>query len=278
MARYKRDAPELSLLFLVPAAYIAAFSFSTWHGGLSLNLRYFVPVLLFTSILVSYGWRELVQLSGAPKWGHRAGAIVAAALVAVVAGVTPLSLLPIEVLETVLLPVPLLLRLALLVVLVAQWISPRIWRRALANGTVAGLVVAFAWAGTVAFTYDYPRAWAKRALLHEISSETAAFVPADSIVFVEFATPLSGLYELDRVRLAQATWDEFQGFRALLDFHLEAGRPVYGWFQPVTWEELDEDGLLSGLRAVPIHEVGWGGLAQIVKVTSAAADIGSQVE
>jgi hypothetical protein len=89
-----------------------------------------------------------------------------------------------------------------------------------------------------------------------------------------YATPLSGLYELDRVRLAQATWDEFQGFRALLDFHLEAGRPVYGWFQPVTWEELDEDGLLSGLRAVPIHEVGWGGLAQIVKVTSAAADIG----
>ena len=50
------------------------------------------------------------------------------------------------------------------------------------------------------------------------------------------------------------------------------------WFQPVTWDELDEDGLLSGLRAVPIHQVGWGHLAQIVKITSAAADIGSQVE
>jgi hypothetical protein len=47
-----KDSRSLILLFLIPLAYIGFYSYSGgWHGGMSLNLRYFVPILPFFSIL-----------------------------------------------------------------------------------------------------------------------------------------------------------------------------------------------------------------------------------
>ena len=146
----------------------------------------------------------------------------------------------------------------------------------MANASLAGLVVAFLWAGTIAFTYDYPRAWAVRAVRHQLSNEIARLVQPDSIAFVWYATALSGLYELDRVRLAQATWDGFEGFRPLLEFHLEAGRPVYGWFPVEQWEDMDENGRLAGLRTIPLHEAEGLRFARIVEQTSTLAEAGTR--
>jgi hypothetical protein len=166
----------------------------------------------------------------------------------------------------------------LLLLLLAHAISPRHWRIALANASLAGLVVSFVWAGTVAFTYDYPRAWAIRAARHALTNEIAALVSPDSIAFVWSATPLSGLYELDRVRLAQTTRDNFKGFRPLLDFHLEAGRPIYGWFQPELWDEMAENGHLAGLRTIPLHEAGGMRFARIVEHASSVAEAGERAD
>lgn len=271
MARLHKDAPQLSLLFLVPAGYVGAYSYFAWHGGLCLNLRYFVALLPFTSLLASYGWRELMRLPGSSNWGLTAGAVLALAPMAVLIGANAVGPPAIETFETLLLTAPLVLSAVILATLIGIWAAPEPWRPALAGSAVAGVLVAFAWAGTVAFTYDFPRAWAKRAILHQFSNEVADFVAPDSMVIAEFPTALAGLYELDRIRVAQGIWDETQSFRPLLDHHLAAGRPAYGWFQPETWDELQAAGLLSGLRTVPLHFVGLGQLARFVEVPPATA-------
>jgi hypothetical protein len=278
LLRSGKDAAALSLLLLVPATFIALYGYFAWHGGLVLNLRYFLPMLPFTSILAGYVWREIAGQSGPSPWGIRAGMLVAGALFVAGVIVAPLNGLSIAVLEPVLLTLPLVLGGGLLLLLLAHAISPRHWRIALANASLAGLVVSFVWAGTVAFTYDYPRAWAIRAARHALTNEIAALVSPDSIAFVWSATPLSGLYELDRVRLAQTTRDNFKGFRPLLDFHLEAGRPIYGWFQPELWDEMAENGHLAGLRTIPLHEAGGMRFARIVEHASSVAEAGERAD
>lgn len=201
--------------------------------------------------------------------------IVAGVLVVVSAVVVPLNGLSIEVLEPILLTLPLVLGGGLLLLLLASDVSPNRWRRALANASLGGLVVAFIWAGTIAFTYDYPRAWAVRAARYQLSNEIASLVKPDSIAFVWYATALSELDELDRVRLAQATWDQFEGFRSLLEFHLAAGRPVYGWFPSEQWKEMDEHGYLAGLRTIPLHDAEGLVFARIVERSSSTAQAGA---
>jgi hypothetical protein len=278
LLRSGKDAVALSLLMLVPATFIAFFGYFAWHGGHALNLRYFLPMLPFTSILACYVWREIAGQSGPSPWGIRAGMLVAGALVVAGVIVAPLNGLSIAVLEPVLLTLPLVLGGGLLLLFLAHAIAPHQWRIALANASLAGLVVSFVWAGTVAFTYDYPRAWAIRAARHALTNEIAALVSPDSIAFVWYATPLSGLYELDRVRLAQTTWDQFEGFRPLLDYHLEAGRPIYGWFQPELWDEMDENGHLAGLRTIPLHEADGLRFARIVGHAASVAEAGERAE
>jgi hypothetical protein len=190
--------------------------------------------------------------------------------------VTPLNGLSIAALEPVLLTLPLVLAGGLLLLFLARLVTPDHWRRTLANASLSGLVVAFIWAGTIAFTYDFPRAWAVRAARHEVSNKIAALVKADSMVFAWYATPLAGLYDLDRVRLAQTTLDQFEGFRPLLEFHLEAGRPVYGWYEPEQWAEMGRNGYLDGLRTIPLHEAEGMRFARIVEQDSSLAEAGAR--
>ena len=53
LIRDPRHRLAIAMLFQVPAGYIGFYSYFAWHGGISLNLRYFVPVLPFTSILTA---------------------------------------------------------------------------------------------------------------------------------------------------------------------------------------------------------------------------------
>jgi len=78
--------------------------------------------------------------------------------------------------------------------------------------------------------------------------------------------------------LAQTSWDQFEGFRSLLDYHLEAGRPIFGWFQPELWDAMDENGHLSGLRTIPLHEAESLRFARIVEHASSVAEAGEQAE
>ncbi len=82
-------------------------------------------MLPFTSILAGYVWREIAGQSGPSPWGIRAGMLVAGALVVAGVIVAPLNGLSIAVLEPVLLTLPLVLGGGLLLLLLAQAISPR---------------------------------------------------------------------------------------------------------------------------------------------------------
>ena len=68
----------LSMLFVATSVYFAvAYGYFAWTGGMSLNLRYFVPILPFTSILAAFAWREITDgLSDS----QRRNSIVAGAL------------------------------------------------------------------------------------------------------------------------------------------------------------------------------------------------------
>jgi len=90
-------------------------------------------------------------------------------------------------------------------------------------------------------------------------------VSPDSILFADFPDPLLGLFEKDRLRLAVPSYDNFEDFRPLIDFHLEEGRPVYASFSPETWQRVQEGGLLKSLDVLPLMEHQYGELAQIVR-------------
>ena len=83
---------------------------------------------------------------------------------------------------------------------------------------------------------------------------------------------------MERARLAQTTWDDFADFRPLLEFHMDAGRPVFGWFQAELWEEIEDKGYLAGLRAVPLHEVEGLRFARIVEQSPTVAAAGEPKE
>ncbi|MDJ0949735.1 MAG: glycosyltransferase family 39 protein [Alphaproteobacteria bacterium] len=259
-----RDARRLGLLFLVPASFWAVFSYFAWHGGHSLNLRYFVPTLPFVAILTAYGWREVMARTVAPALGLRLGLLLS---VLVVAGSTlpvHIQMRPISELEFILLTIPLCLACLLLALLLAQRLTSGRLARLAGTCAIAGLVLSFAWAGTVALTYDFPRALIKRSVTHRMSAEMASTISANSILFVEYATPFSGVYETDGIRLAQVTWDDFAGFRPLVDFHLGAGRPVYVLVGEESWDKARRGGLLDGLELVEISNMLGNPLMQLV--------------
>ncbi len=54
------------LLWLVIGAFVSFYALSRWHGGLSLNLRYFLPVAAPLSILAAFQLRAL-SAEGAPR-------------------------------------------------------------------------------------------------------------------------------------------------------------------------------------------------------------------
>src|SRR5262249_21764119 len=79
-----RDAARRRRLFAIGAAaatYVAVFSYFRWHGGLSFNLRYFLPALPFVAILAAEGLRRVASRC-APSWHalRRADVIVIGAL------------------------------------------------------------------------------------------------------------------------------------------------------------------------------------------------------
>ncbi len=260
----RRDTAALGLMFLTVGAFLGIFAYFAWHGGLSLNLRYLLPILPATSILAAYAWREILRAPG--TWSPRltmAGFLICLIIPFAVA-LTPFHRLPMSTGETVLLSMPLTLAIGIGVLLAAQVWSRGPLQTAASRTLAVALVAAFAWSGAVALAYDAPRAWLKRRVSVLVSAELATVLPREAAVFSEGTTPLAGLQEQAGIRLADVTRDDFASFPALLAFHLEAGRPVFGWFRPETWQAARDRGILSDVAAVERLEVAGRPLMQLV--------------
>lgn len=244
------------LLLPVPVAYLAAFSYFAWHGGLSLNLRYLVPILPFTSILAALALDELFAgLGRGARWAAIAAvAVVAAAGAALLAaGVFEA---PPQQQEPVILDVPLALAAAAFLagggIAALGERSGRFLRATAAAVSIAGM----AWAALATLAYDAPRARRVRAFHLEMARQVAPHVTADSILFASYPDPYFALIEIDRLRLAVPGRDGFADFRRLTDFHLAAGRPVYASLRPEIWRSLAREGVLEGLAAEPLRADG----------------------
>jgi hypothetical protein len=251
-ARGGAQRGQIALLSLVPAAFVATYASFSWHGGQCLNLRYFVPILPFTSILVAlvirglfldagdrartrawiYAWLTAALYWGLTRWGSGSPANA----------------------KLVYLAFPLCLSLITLVLALGELLRaramPRWWREGLRAAAVAGLV----WAGLVAFLYDYVGAAGMRDYTADLGRRASEVVEDDSILFVLYPDPFFGLIESDRVRLAIPLNDDFHDFRAVLAFHLAEQRPAYAVFPKWMWRSMQGAGHLDGLERQVLWE------------------------
>lgn len=240
---------RLAALCLVPGAYLAAFGYFTWDGGMGLNLRYLAPALPFVAILTAWALREL--------WGAGAGAAPwAAGWLAIFVYWTlgrrgdgsP------DAAEAAVLGVPLVLAAACAATALAFALRGERAGRALRAATGAAAAAALTWAALVAFVYDYPAARWLRGYNAGLSRLAAEVVRPDSIVFTTHPDPFCGLLAANRVRIALPRRDRFADFRPLVDFHLAEGRPVYGAFPPDLWAMLRRRAWLDGLEVETLRE------------------------
>lgn len=251
LGRRNADYPQLAMLFLMPVATAGFFAYVRDHGGLCLNLRFFVPVLPFTSILSAYALRDL-QL----RWGVRIGPITWAALAILTAmayflltAEFPTSL---NDLEFPLLGMPLLMAGFLLVLLIAGEFIKVEGVRLLQTTAWVLLIVAMVWSGMVAFFYDYPIQRQQRKTNYEVSGKVLPLIPPDSMFFTApFIDPFMRLIEKDRVRIGLPGQDKFKDFPKLVDFHLKSGRRVFAAFPVTFWDQL-KAGPLGPYTVTPV--------------------------
>ena len=238
----------VALLLPVPLAYVGAFSYFAWHGGLSLNLRYLVPVLPFLAVLGALGWREAAEGTPGGRAAGAAGALVATACFALL---MPRTWGPPAEQEGPLLDLP--LAIAAATALGAALLAVPRLRRAvpLRRAAAAAAGAGFAWAALVTFAYDAPRARAHRAANLEVAGQIAPWVDEGSLLLVPYPDPFFALIEIDGLRLAVPGRDRFEDFRALVDHHLDRGRPVFAALPLPVWRHLAATGRLDGLRAGP---------------------------
>ncbi len=263
----QKEAPiGLGCLYLVLLIYIGTFSFFAWHGGLSFNMRYFLPILPFTSILTAYAWKELTCKLNR-DW-IKSSTIGGFIIYIVFLSFLLFSIkyhLEIQKQEGFYLTLPLLLALSLFFMTTIYLAMGKKGGNVARGITTILLVTSLVWSGLVAFCYDFPRVFAIRSTFAKVSQEVFPVVAPDSILFADFPDPLLGLFEKDRLRLAVPSYDNFKDFRPLIDFHLDAGRSVYASFSPETWQLLHARGLLKSLEVLPILKHRYGQLAQIIK-------------
>lgn len=263
-----REAGRLAILFAVPLVYFAFYSQFSWHGGLSLNLRYLTVILPYTSILTAWALRR-PEL----RWRPRRGALIAgAASLALFYGLwrAGAGFDGIVGDELLVLTLPMALSGALLLALLLALRRSEgdrdntRSRRAVAILAVAALV----WAGLTAFAYDLPLARRTRRLHFETGQRAMQLVADDSLFFADFVDPFFLLIERHRVRIARPGLDRYRDMPRLAAHHLAAGRGVYGAFDPRIWEGL-AGGPLADFSIRPLWHAEAFVLAQIVPAEAA---------
>ncbi len=264
LLRGAKDGLSLGALLLTPAAFVAAYAYFAWDGGQSLNLRYFTPILPFTSVLAAFAWREITRDLPASRRrlaivvGGAAGALYGAFII-----IGPIALwgpMTIERQEIVFLTLPLVIAVLALAFVLAQMIKPGEAARSAAS---ASLAVALVWSGMVAFTHDYPQAYGVRKARGAFSQTLARVIQADSVVLTINPHLFYGLPDHLRVRIAQPWQDDFQGLRPLVEFYLDRGQAVYAWMTEAMEQTVRERRLFDAFAVVPLHEHRWGRFVQL---------------
>jgi len=263
IVRHEKESVPLIMLFLIPLFFISFYSYhNAWHGGMCLNLRYFFPILPFTSILSAYAWRELSSnLNG--QWGRIPLLLIF--LTSLLFLILYLFLPYIDQQEFYCLNLPLIISLLLTILLLGYTMFAKLNWHLVCRTTVAILFIAMVWSSFVAFLYDYPRARNHRQFNLNVLNTTAKVVSPNSILFTNWLDPFLGLIERGKIRIASPSRDNLNDFNALIEFHIQKGHSVYAVFQPTYWEYLRKKGLLDRYKVIPLEVLPHCILSQLKK-------------
>ena len=270
LVRGSENRGQLSFLLLIPAAFVFFYSYFFWYGVQQPNLRYFLPVLPFTSILCAYAWRALNQgLSN--RWALPQ-LIVVAAIVIIFLAFMVAGYLLVEgtsapaIRTTMFRVIPLVMFAVLLVLTLLVLLSDTKTRPWVRGATSLVLIGAFAWSGMTAYENDYLRAYILRAKRADLDEQLARVVEPNSIIFADTQNSFYRLQVEHRVRIAVPWYDAFGDFNALRRFHAEQGRATYLWLSEGMQAAIREHRLLKNLETVPVFDYpGRGSLIQVIE-------------
>lgn len=251
ITRRENESIQVIMLFLIPFVFVSFYSYRNgWHGGLCLNLRYFIPILPFTSILTAHAWRDLSK-SLDWRWGKFSF------LTCIITTSIFLFLYQwpatIHQEEFPFLTVPLLIALTLIIFLIGRIKFAKSNWHFVSRATLIALFTAMVWSGLVAYLYDYPLARRFRQYNFNVADNAAKIVSNNSILFTNDPEPFFGLVKKLRVRIAIPTNDNFSDFKELIAFHLQKGHSVYTAFNSPRWEDIQKRELLNSFNVTPIE-------------------------
>lgn len=243
---------KLGLISIVPLVYLAFFGTRGWHGGLSLNLRYFLPVLPGASLLVAISVVQLWHWSQGVSTLLRAACWLFAALLPVLifewrldqAVTSPTSL------EWLVLDAPLFIALAVLLTALTAAMKRTAGFACLASvATACGL----GWATMTALRHDYSRTHQQRELNAAVSAELRNVIPDDAVVFISGYEKFAGLLDRSHVVLARPSNDGAASSGSLAHCFLQAGRPVYLAGSSKDWNDFRRVPGMIGISAEEIR-------------------------
>ncbi len=229
LAHPRARARKIALALPI-AAYVAVFSAFRWHGGLSVNLRYFVPILPLVAVLAADGLAQLARLASGSLRVLRVADLTLLACLAVIIEASVLLHLPTAALATreiFYLDVPLVLAALLAGASAAAWRLKRgRVRRWVASAAFVLAVGALAWAGMTAFGYDAVAVAKVRGRGRELAAEARKYVAPGSLVVVEYADPAALLLE-DGTVIATGPNDDFADTARLVERATCGGHRAY---------------------------------------------------
>lgn len=223
------------ILLSAVAVYVGFYSARPWHGGLSFNLRYFLPLLPFAAILTAWAIDIVLKRSGPGDQTARTIRLsILVGLGVFAAGMLTFRSIP----QTAwfLSTVPLVIAGATLVLVIVFLTRPSVnGSRALLGTIVIGLT----WATAIAFSYDLIRTFDTRHENSAMSAVLATGLEDSSLLLTSWPDGSFGVKELrSGVVVAIPREDEFEtAAEVVTTFH--GSHQVVGALTPEDWEALE---------------------------------------
>ncbi|HEX6221378.1 MAG TPA: hypothetical protein VF115_09805 [Acidimicrobiia bacterium] len=224
-----------ALLLVIPiVTYIGFYAPRAWHGGLSFNLRYFLPLLPFAAILTAWGLRIVVEGARIDSEFARVARFIALGTLALfAAGRIVFSSIQGSAWLFSIPPMIIAAATAVAVVFLISRPSEQVARLALVFA-----VIGLTWAGAVAYGYDAAATLNIRNSHAETSSAIAELIGGDSLLIADWPDNVYGVKDhLDNVFVALPSNDDYATFDDVLT-HFAATRTVYGAMTPASWDQL----------------------------------------
>jgi hypothetical protein len=223
------------------AAYGLVFAYFRWHGGLSVNLRYFVPILPFVAVLSADGLVRLARRATGAFRALRSADVVflaAAALYVETLVLLRLPTAPLTTRERFYLDAPLVLAASLSCATLLAVVLGRGRARSRASAVAFVLGIAsLVWAGGTELTYDAVAVARVRLRGHAVAARARERVAPGSLVVVDQVDPAAGLIE-DGVVLATGSRDGFESTSRLVSAAACRGARSYAVMRPASLDTL----------------------------------------